>query len=109
MKQRLLRIALSGALVLTVPAAALAADPNAHADKGQAKAAQHKKVNQGKPADKGKPENPGKPDDKGKPESAGDRPHNHGWYVSQVAKSSDTTGAAHGEAVSTVAQSDIGK
>jgi hypothetical protein len=109
MKQRLLRIALSGALVLSVPAAAIAAGPNSHADKGQAKAGQHKKTDTGKPADKGQPENPGKPAGAGKPEGAGDRPHNHGWFVSQAAKSSEFTGAAHGDAVSTVAQSDAGK
>jgi hypothetical protein len=109
MQQRLLRIALSGALVLAAPAVALAGSPNSHADKGQAKAGQHKDTKPGKPDEQGKPENPGKPDDTGKPETAGDRPHNHGWFVSQVAKSSDTTGAAHGEAVSTVAQSDAGK
>jgi hypothetical protein len=39
----------------------------------------------------------------------GNRPHNHGWYVSQAARDSSTTGSDHGEAVSTVAQSDVGK
>jgi hypothetical protein len=47
--------------------------------------------------------------DEDKPETAGERPHNHGWYVSQVAKDKSTTGRAHGLAVSTVAKSDQGK
>jgi hypothetical protein len=42
-------------------------------------------------------------------ETGGERPHNHGWFVSQVAKDHSVTGRAHGEAVSAVAQSDQGK
>jgi hypothetical protein len=42
-------------------------------------------------------------------ETGGDRPHNHGWFVSQVAKDNSVSGGAHGEAVSAVAQSDQGK
>jgi len=37
------------------------------------------------------------------------RPHNHGWYVSQAAHDKSTTGAAHGKAVSAVARGDDGK
>jgi hypothetical protein len=38
-----------------------------------------------------------------------ERPHNHGWYVSQVAKDHSVTGRAHGKAVSAEARSDDGK
>ena len=38
-----------------------------------------------------------------------ERPHNHGWYVSQAAHDKSTTGADHGKAVSAVAHSDAGK
>jgi hypothetical protein len=37
------------------------------------------------------------------------RPHNHGWYVSQAAHDKSTTGAAHGKAVSAVARGHDGK
>ena len=42
-------------------------------------------------------------------DSAGSRPQNHGWFVSEVAKDHSVTGKAHGAAVSAVAKSDQGK
>ena len=48
-------------------------------------------------------------EDAGQPADAGQRPENHGWFVSQAAKDHSTVGRAHGEAVSTVARSDAGK
>jgi hypothetical protein len=99
----LLRVGLAVAIGLAIPTAAVLAKGPDSSNKGQTIAKEHR------PANAGKPDDTGKPDDKGKPETAGDRPHNHGWFVSQVAKSDATTGAAHGEAVSTEAQSDDGK
>ena len=41
---------------------------------------------------------------------AGERPQNHGWFVSQAAKDATPASAAnHGESVSAVARSDAGK
>ena len=45
----------------------------------------------------------------GESQGNGERPHNHGWYVSQVARDHSTTGRAHGEAVSTAARDSAGK
>jgi hypothetical protein len=45
----------------------------------------------------------------GKPAPAGERPVNHGWYVSQVAHDHGLAGRDHGKAVSEVARSDQGK
>ena len=43
-------------------------------------------------------------------DDAGDRPQNHGWFVSQAAKGATPASAAnHGESVSAVARSDAGK
>lgn len=38
-----------------------------------------------------------------------DRPHNHGWFVSQAAKDHSTTGEAHGAAISKIARGNQGK
>jgi hypothetical protein len=102
MKQQVLRIGLAAAIGLAIPTAAVLAKGPDSANKGQTIAAQHKSTNS-------KPTNTGKPAGKGKPETAGSRPHNHGWFVSQVAKSNATSGRAHGQAVSTEAQSSDGK
>jgi hypothetical protein len=106
MKERLLRLAVVAAVALALPGAATA-------DPGHGQQVKAEKQHSGD--DSNEPEETGKPDTTGKPESAGDRPHNHGWYVSQVAKDSTkkATNAAgestHGAAVSTVAKSDQGK
>ena len=47
--------------------------------------------------------------DTGQVETQGERPHNHGWFVSQVARDHSTTGRAHGEAVSAIARGSQGK
>jgi hypothetical protein len=58
---------------------------------------------------------PAEDEDTGKPETAGDRPLNHGWFVSQVAKDHSQTAKnsegvwTHGAAVSLVAKGDDGK
>ena len=39
----------------------------------------------------------------------GDRPQNHGWFVSQAAHDKSSTGAAHGKAVSEMARGNSGK
>jgi hypothetical protein len=111
MKERVLRLAVIAALALALPAAAVA-------DPGHGQQVKAEKQHQG--ADANKPDTTGDEDkdtdtETGKPESAGDRPHNHGWYVSQVAKdkskvATNTEGAStHGAAVSAVAKSDQGK
>jgi hypothetical protein len=43
------------------------------------------------------------------PAGAANRPHNHGWYVSQAAKNKSTQGRGHGQAVSKVAHGNQGK
>ena len=58
----------------------------------------------------GKPEvKPADNEDSDADENVHERPQNHGWFVSQVAKDHSLTGRAHGEAVSAVAKSDQGK
>jgi hypothetical protein len=105
MKERLLRLGLVAAIALAVPAAATA-DPG-HGQQVKAEKQHHGQTNQ--------PEGTGKPDQTGKPETAGERPHNHGWYVSQAAKNKSLTATdaegnkTHGAAVSAVAKSDQGK
>jgi hypothetical protein len=109
MNKRILRLGLVGAIALTIPAAAAAHGPD-DAAKGLAKAAQHAQGDV--PTTVGQP---AEDEDTGKPESAGDRPHNHGWWVSQVAKDQSKTAQnsegqwTHGAAVSDVAKSDQGK
>jgi hypothetical protein len=79
---------------------------------GDANAARGKPADTGKPAGVGKPTEVDPADDEGGSEEVDtdhERPHNHGWFVSQVAKDHSVTGRAHGEAVSAVAQSDQGK
>ena len=117
MRRRMIQLAIAVAMCVALPtAAALAAKP---ADPGKPTA--HPSAT-GVPSS-GKPDKSSNPatspdvdtdtaendEDENTPETAGDRPHNHGWYVSQVAKDKSTTGRAHGQAVSAVAQSDQGK
>jgi hypothetical protein len=107
MKQRILRLGLVAVIALAVPVAALARGPG-HGQEVKAEKQHHGQTS-------GDPKETGKPDDTGKPETAGDRPHNHGWFVSQVAKDKSKTAQnsegqwTHGAAVSAVAQSDQGK
>lgn len=55
-------------------------------------------------------EDPGLAEEDADAADAGDRPQNHGWFVSQAAKGATPAGAAnHGESVSAVARSDAGK
>jgi hypothetical protein len=109
MKERIVRLGLVGAIALTIPAAAAAHGPG-DAAKGLDKAAEHSQGNA--PTTVGQPTND---EDTGKPETAGDRPHNHGWYVSQVARDESQTAKnsngqwTHGAAVSDVAKGDQGK
>lgn len=111
MKERLLKLGLVGAMALGIPAAA-AAHGSGDSSKGLDVAAQHSNGNS--PTTAGDPAN--KPtEDTGKPDTAGSRPHNHGWFVSQAAKNSSLKAAGtngtstHGAAVSAVAKSDQGK
>lgn len=106
MKERIVKLGVVGALALTLPAAAAAHGPG-DAAKGLDKAAQHSQGNS--------PTTVGESDESGKPESAGTRPQNHGWFVSQTAKdkTKTATNAAgssnHGAAVAAVAKGDQGK
>jgi hypothetical protein len=108
MKERIVRLGLVGALALGLPAAAAAQGPG-HGQEVKAEK-QHHGQGQGQ-----KPTETGKPDDTGKPETAGERPHNHGWYVSQTAKDKSAVAlnadgtSTHGAAVQVVAKSDQGK
>ena len=92
----------AGLLMLAIPTAVvLAAKP---ATTGLDNAMTH--------ADKTLPANggndqPDTPDAQG--EGQGERPHNHGWFVSQAAQDHSTTGRAHGEAVSAIARGSQGK
>jgi hypothetical protein len=42
-------------------------------------------------------------------DAAGDRPPNHGWFVSEAAKAETAEGQARGQAISEIARSDAGK
>lgn len=107
MKQRILRLGLVAVIALAVPVAAFARGPG-HGQEVKAEKQHHGQTS-------GDPKETGKPEDKDKPETAGDRPHNHGWYVSQAAKNKSLVAtnadgtSTHGAAVSAVAQSDQGK
>jgi hypothetical protein len=125
MNIRLLKLGFAAAVALSVPAVAAFAHGSADASHGLTAAAEHA------PADT-VPVTVGKPDWAGNPDEdeplvdedaiedsdeetdadtsiAGERPQNHGWFVSQAAKDHSTAGRAHGEAVSTVARGDAGK
>lgn len=93
MKNRFLRFALVAAVALAIPAAAVLA--NGPSDKAKSHANPHANLST--------------KTNRGGSENAAERPHNHGWFVSQVAKDHSTTGRAHGEAVSKVARGDDGK
>ena len=105
MKERILRLGLVGALALTIPAAAVAKGP------GHGQTVSAEKQHQGQT----KTTEPTEDEDTGKPETAGDRPHNHGWFVSQAAKNKSLVAtnadgkSTHGAGVSDVAHSDQGK
>ena len=105
MNERIVRLALVGALALSLPAAAAARGPG-HGQEVKAEKQHHGQANQ---------PTTGQPEDTGKPETAGERPHNHGWYVSQKAKDKSAVAtnaegkSTHGAAVSAVAKSDQGK
>jgi hypothetical protein len=107
MKKRILRLGLVALIAMSIPAAALARGP------GHGQEVKAEKQHHGQPA--GDPKETGKPDDTGKPETAGERPKNHGWYVSQAAKNDSLVAknsqgeSTHGAAVSDVAKSDQGK
>ena len=98
MKLKIMRLGLVILVVLAVPTAVVLGRGPHDVGKGHEKAASHA-THPGE----------GKAEDADKSEAAGERPHNHGWFVSQAAKDHSLTGSAHGEAVSTVAQSDAGK
>ena len=99
MKHRILRLGLTAAIALAIPTAAILA--KGPSDKARSHANSHAEL----PGDN----DHGQPDQVGKPQNAGERKHNHGWFVSQVAQDHSVTGRAHGEAVSEVARSDQGK
>jgi len=108
MKERVLRLGLVGAIALAVPAGAVATGPG-HGQEVKAEKQHHGQTKTHEP------QGSGKPAEAGKPATAAERPHNHGWYVSQVAhdKGVTATGAdgqsTHGAAVSAVAKGDQGK
>ncbi len=99
MKHQILRLGLTAAIALAIPTAAVLANGPSDNAKSHVNAHANLPTN----------DDQGKPDDVGTPANAGERPHNHGWFVSQVATDHSTTGRAHGEAVSAVARGDDGK
>jgi len=99
MKHKILRLGLIAAIALAIPTAAILA--NGPSEKGKSHANGHANL----PTN----DDQAKPDQAGEPKNAGERPHNHGWFVSQVARDHSITGRAHGEAVSEVARGDDGK
>jgi len=93
-------ILVAGVLMLAIPTAVVfAAKP---ATTGLDNATTH--------ADKTLPANGGsnRPDT-GQVDPQGERPQNHGFFVSQAARDHSTTGRAHGEAVSGIARGSQGK
>lgn len=108
MNARIVRLALVGAIALAVPAAATATGP------GHGQEVKAEKQHHGQTKVHG-PQGAGRPDWAGKPATAGERPHNHGWYVSQAAhdkalKAANGEGqSTHGAAVSAIAKGDQGK
>ena len=99
MTHRILRLGLAVAIALAVPSAVILA--NGPSDNGRS----HANSRANLPAE----DELGPPEGVGTPEAAGERPHNHGWFVSQIARDHSTTGRAHGEAVSEAARGDEGK
>ncbi len=123
MKKKLLKMGVAALVALAVPTAFALADGAANAQHGLTTAAGHAQgdvpdtVGAPDPADETTAEDQDTTedtaedttDDQATSDSAGDRPQNHGWFVSQVATDHSTTGKAHGKAVSEVAKSDQGK
>ena len=121
MNIRLLKLAFAAAVALSVPAVAAFAHGVGDASQGLTTAAEHAPagtvpVTVGQPGEDEplvdedtveETETDADTDEDAAP--AGERPENHGWFVSQAAKDHSTTGRAHGEAVSTMARSDAGK
>jgi len=101
MKQRIIRIALVLAVAVAIPTAVVLG--HGPGDNGTSHANAHATLPDNQDQDQDQPK------DADQTEQSGDRPHNHGWFVSQVAKDHSTTGRAHGEAVSKVARGDDGK
>jgi len=105
MKHQIIRLGLTVAIALAIPTVAvLAAGPSENA---KAHANEHATLPT--TGDQAGVEDTEQPEDASQPEDAGERPENHGWFVSQAAKDHTTTGRAHGEAVSAVARGDDGK
>jgi len=101
MKQPIIRIALVVAVAVAIPTAVVLG--HGPSDKGKSHASAPATLPDNLNEDQDQPNGT----DQAKP--SGERPHNHGWFVSQVAKDHSTTGRAHGEAVSREARSNDGK
>ncbi len=99
MKSRILRFALIAAVALAIPTVVVLG--HGPSDKGKSHANAHATLPDN--------EDQEQPSDNNPTDKSGERPHNHGWFVSQVARDHSTTGRAHGEAVSKVARGDDGK
>jgi hypothetical protein len=103
MKDRMLKLGFAALVALAIPTVAVLA--HGAADQGLS-AAGHAQGNVPDGVGTGTPDDPGAP---ATTSNAADRPHNHGWFVSQAAKDHSTTGKAHGAAVSKIARGDQGK
>jgi len=96
-------VLLAGLLAIAIPTAVVVAGKPAST--GLDNAATH--AGKTLPANSGSQPSGGEVEQQG--EGQANRPHNHGWYVSQVARDHSTTGRAHGEAVSAAAHGSQGK
>jgi hypothetical protein len=98
-RDRLLRVSFAAFVALAIPTAAVLARASVDAPRAGASVDATR-------IDAPRQDPPGT---KAKPVSASNRPHNHGWYVSQAAKNNAADGREHGEAVSKVAHGNQGR
>lgn len=106
MKDRMLKLGFAALVALAIPTVVVLAHGAADAQQGLPTAAEHAQGNVPDGAGNGTPDDPGTP---ATTNNAANRPHNHGWFVSQAAKDHSTTGKAHGAAISKIARGDQGK
>lgn len=105
MKDRMLKLGFAALVALAIPTVATLAHGPADASQGSSAAARHAQANGPDLAGTGTPHDQGAA---AAANAQANRPHNHGWFVSQAAKDHSTTGKAHGAAVSKIAKGSEG-